>query len=197
MKFTDLKNVEKESIRAMKAEVSGGGCTFGFTYPMDYSAVCVFEFPINEDFSEEKALGGVYRAHMMKYPKTELSSVSPCNFAAFPINADGELVRQTSSIVLCPVTVEYGFLEEKHIIVPARLFRREVSETKRYIRIVSNIDIHGREILYTVDGFDGVFCVPSDLKGGAELKLKCTGREKFFPAKEHIRMVRKDGNNAV
>lgn len=191
MNFTNLKNIEKESIRALESETCGNGCRCSFTYPMDYSQVCVFEFPINEAFSEEKALSGAYRAHMLKYPKTELSSEVPCNFAVFPINAYGEFVRQECGEAFCPVTVLYEFFEEKRVIVPRKLFRSEVSETNKYIRIVSNIDIHGREILYTVDGYTGVFCIPTDLKSGAEVSFKCTGREKFFPARKHIRVVEK------
>lgn len=193
MNFTNITNENEESIRAASVIPQGSGCKCKFTYPIKYSDVCAFEIPIFESFSEQSAAEGKYKMHMLKYPKTEQCAERPCNFALFPVNGNGELVRGKNPMTFCTVTVEYEFTDVKKVITPARLFRKEVSETKRYIDILANVDIFGREILYTTNACEGVFCIPSDLKGGVKLRLEGTGDEQLFSDKQHISIIKRGG----
>lgn len=181
--FRDIKNKNDELLSGVDVALKDKGCKISWTYPMNLSEVCVFEVPLNEKFSREKAQAGSYKSHLVKFPQTSFTSDRICSFAIFPLDKDGVLVIQDKEHWDCPIHVNYKFYTEEFIEEGKKklgFISTKKTVYKNFVRFKSNMDITGDKILYSLKNSEGIFCLPFDLKANQIKSIELNGSVKFF-----------------
>lgn len=194
MKFRDIINPNDEMLSGVSVSQLGDGCSLSWTYPFRCKKICVFEVPFDKDFRENEANDGKFTKHVLAHPDTTLNVAKPCNFAVFCVDDDDVLIRQSNTLISCPINVRYKIVTETNTQTIKGRFgftKKKLTEEHKYLDIVSDISISGSEVLYRID--NGLFCIPCDLPANTTVRLAIKQEPKLFARKKAIQLIKQKG----
>ncbi len=189
MEFIDMNDSSAECILGVDVMLTETGCSIQWNYPIKYTEICIFAVNLSNEFNEQMAIAGNYKCYRMKYPEQKLNISGVVNFAIFPVNEKGQLIRQKKVLWNCNIIVNYEFrteIEEAQIRGLKKLFVK-ANEKKHYFLIISSpINLPGKAILYTIKGKTGVFCIPSEVFAKRIHKFELSEPIEIFTEEKYI-----------
>lgn len=194
MKFRDMINPSDEMLSGVSVSKSGDGCSLSWTYPFRCKKICIFEVPFDEVFRESEANSGKFTKHVLAHPDTTLKVAKPCNFAVFCVDDNDVLVRQSKTLISCTINVRYKIVTEiKTQTVKGRFgfIKKKLTESHKYLDIVSDISISGSKILYRID--NGLFCIPCDLTANRSVRFAIKQEPELFAREKAIQIIKQKG----